>query len=608
MHPVIRLIRLMTRKTKLAVMIIISIVILESASTIASPKIVELIINQVFYERKIEVLIPLLLIAVGIAVGKALFLFTQRFLNAYVAQNVVYIIRNKLYSRIQRQSIDFFDRIETGQLISRGTSDMNAIKRLMSNGFRIFLSAISLYIGIFVMIGLSNWVLLLIVIGSAVFLFLIMYSYTRRSRPLFRSIQNKFGDLNSVLSENIRAARVVRAFAAEQIEITKFEQENESYYLLSLKRAKLRSLMNVVFPFVLSFGSFLLLLIGGKEVILGNLQVGTLVAINSYLLLLRVPTRNMTYAIINYQEGVAAMNRIYEIIDMEKKIKNKPGAIDLPPLKGKITYKNVTFAYREGEEPVLRNVSLKISPGETVAFLGTTGSGKSTIVSLVPRFYDPQEGAVLVDDYDVRDVTVESLRKQIALVQQEAFLFARTIRENIAFGKPDATDEEIIRAAKIAQAHDFIMAMPDGYDTAVGERGETLSGGQKQRLTIARALLLDCPILIMDDSSSALDFETEHQFQRAIKELIKNRTTLIVTQRLSTIKHATKIVVMNKGKIVEQGTHTELMKKGGLYKYLYETQLLTQVEPLTPNEVVKEIVENKKRRTKKKKQKGGKTK
>ena len=608
MHPVIRLIRLMTRKTKLAVMIIISIVILESASTIASPKIVELIINQVFYERKIEVLIPLLLIAVGIAVGKALFLFTQRFLNAYVAQNVVYIIRNKLYSRIQRQSIDFFDRIETGQLISRGTSDMNAIKRLMSNGFRIFLSAISLYIGIFVMIGLSNWVLLLIAIGSAVFLFLIMYSYTRRSRPLFRSIQNKFGDLNSVLSENIRAARVVRAFAAEQIEITKFEQENESYYLLSLKRAKLRSLMNVVFPFVLSFGSFLLLLIGGKEVILGNLQVGTLVAINSYLLLLRVPTRNMTYAIINYQEGVAAMNRIYEIIDMEKKIKNKPGAIDLPPLKGKITYKNVTFAYREGEEPVLRNVSLKISPGETVAFLGTTGSGKSTIVSLVPRFYDPQEGAVLVDDYDVRDVTVESLRKQIALVQQEAFLFARTIRENIAFGKPDATDEEIIRAAKIAQAHDFIMAMPDGYNTAVGERGETLSGGQKQRLTIARALLLDCPILIMDDSSSALDFETEHQFQRAIKELIKNRTTLIVTQRLSTIKHATKIVVMNKGKIVEQGTHAELMKKGGLYKYLYETQLLTQVESLTPDEVVKEIVENKKRRIKKKKQKGGKAK
>jgi len=578
MHPVIRIIKLMTRKTKLAVLVIIAIVILESASTIASPKIVELIINQVFYDRQIEVLIPLLLVAVGIAVAKALFLFAQRFLNAFVSQNVVYIIRNKLYSRIQRQSIDFFDRIETGQLISRGTSDMNAIRRLMSNGFRVFLSAIALYVGIFVMIGLSDWVLLLIVVASAVFLFIIMFSYTRRSRPLFRSIQNKFGDLNSVLSENIRAARVVRAFAAEQIEIAKFEHENDQYYQLSLKMAKLRSLMNVVFPFILSFGSFLLLLIGGKEVILGNLQVGTLVAINSYLLLLRVPTRNMTQAIINYQEGVAAMNRIYEIIDMDKKIKNKPGAIELPPVKGEIAFKNVTFAYRQGEEPVLRNISLKISPGETVAFLGTTGSGKSTIVSLVPRFYDPQEGAVFIDDYDIRDVTIESLRRQIALVQQEAFLFARTIRENIAFGKPDATDEEVIRAAKIAQAHDFIMAMPEGYDTAVGERGETLSGGQKQRLTIARALLLDCPILIMDDSSSALDFETEHQFQTAIKELIKNRTTLIVTQRLSTIKYATKIVVMDRGKIVEEGTHEELMKKKGLYKYLYETQLLAQAE------------------------------
>ncbi|MCF2144828.1 MAG: ABC transporter ATP-binding protein/permease [Candidatus Heimdallarchaeota archaeon] len=583
MHPVIRLIRLMTRKTKLVVVIIITIVILESASTIASPKIVELIIDQVFYDREIKVLIPLLLIAVGIAVSKALFLFIQRFLNAYVAQNVVYIIRNKFYSKIQRQSIDFFDRIETGQLISRGTSDVIAIQQLMSNGFRIFLSAIALYSGIFVMIGISDWVLLLIVIASAIFLFAIMYGYIRKSRPLFRTIQNKFGDLNSVLSENVRAARVVRAFAAEQTEIAKFEQENEQYYQLSLKLARFRSLMNVVFPFILSFGSFLLLLIGGKAVILGNLRIGTLIAINSYLLLLRVPTRNMTFAIINYQEGIAAMNRIFEIIDMEKKIKNKVGAIELPPVKGKIQFRNVTFAYREGEEPVLRNISLKISPGETVAFLGTTGSGKSTIVSLVPRFYDPQEGEILIDDYNIRDVTIESLRKQIALVQQEAFLFARTIRENIAFGKPNATDEEIIRAAKIAQAHDFIMSLPEGYDTHVGERGETLSGGQKQRLTIARAILLDCPILIMDDSSSALDFETEHQFQTAIKELIKGRTTLIVTQRLSTIKYATKIVVLDKGKIVEEGTHKELMQRKGLYKYLYETQLMLQAEPPIPS-------------------------
>ncbi len=568
----------MTRKTKFAFLVVIGIAILESASTIATPRIVEEIINQVFYDKNLYILWPLLGAAVGIAIGKGVFLFGQRYLNEYIAQNVIYLVRTKLYSKIQRQSIDFFDRIESGQLISRGTSDVNAIHRLMSQGFRIFLRAIILYVGIFVMIGLSNWIYLIVVGVVAPILFVIMFTYTRRTRPLFRDIQNKFGDLNAVLTENVRGSRVVRAFATEKYEIEKFEKENKTYMELNLKRARLRSMMNTLFPFILSFASFILLYIGGMQVLDQNLQIGTLVALNSYLLLLRLPTRNMTYAIINYQEGIAAMNRIYEIIDMEKKIKNKPGAINLPKVSGKIKFDKITFSYREDESPILKNISLDIEPGETVAFLGTTGSGKSTIVSLVPRFYDPQEGTVFIDGLDIRDVKIRSLRENIALVQQEAFLFARTIRENIAFGRTDATEEEIIRVAKIAQAHDFIMETPNGYDTIVGERGTTLSGGQKQRLTIARALLLNCPFLIMDDSSSALDFETEYQFQQAVNELVKNRTTLIVTQRLSTIKFATKIVVLNKGEIAEMGTHEELMKKNGLYKYLYETQLLTQEE------------------------------
>jgi len=346
---------------------------------------------------------------------------------------------------------------------------------------------------------------------------------------------------------------------------------------MNMQMARLRAFLTTMFPLILGIGSFLLLFVGGRMIILGgDMDIGRLIAINSYLIMLQMPTRFMSFAILHFQEGSASLNRIFEIIDMEKKIQNKPEAIPMPEIKGAISFQHVTFSYVEGNPPVLKDINLEIKPGEIVAFLGTTGSGKSTIVSLVPRFYDPQEGVIKIDGIDIRDVLVETLRQQISIVQQEALLFAKTIRENIAFGKPDATEEEIIRAAKIAQAHDFIMSFPNGYDTIVGERGVTLSGGQKQRLTIARALLLNTPILIMDDSSSALDFETEYQFQKAINELIKNRTTLIITQRLSTIKFATKIIVMDKGRIIETGTHEELMAKEGLYKYLYETQLIEQ--------------------------------
>jgi ATP-binding cassette subfamily B protein len=392
-----------------------------------------------------------------------------------------------------------------------------------------------------------------------------------------RQIQNKFGDMNSVLAENVYGARVVRAFAAENFEFDKFEKENQIYLDLNMNMARLRAYITTLFPLILGVGSFLLLFVGGRTIVLGgDMDLGRLIAINSYLLLLQTPTRFMSFAILHFQEGTASLNRIFEIVDMEKKIVDKPDAEEMPKIKGLIELKNITFTYIEDNPPVLKGIDLKIEPGETVAFLGTTGSGKSTIVSLVPRFYDPQIGTVKIDGIDIRDVKVESLRKQIALVQQEAFLFAKTIRENIAFGKYDATDEEIIRVSKIAQAHDFIIEYPNGYDTIVGERGVTLSGGQKQRLTIARALLLNNPLLIMDDSSSALDFETEHQFQIAINELVKGRTTLIITQRLSTIKYATKIIVMDKGQIVEIGTHEVLMEKGGLYKHLYETQLIDQ--------------------------------
>ncbi|RLI71887.1 MAG: ABC transporter ATP-binding protein [Candidatus Gerdarchaeota archaeon] len=581
MHPIFRLFHHMTRKTWFALVVVIFAAMLDSIFTLLTPWVAKNIINLIFesgdFTTQLHALKLWVPVYIGIGFFASIFRFLQRYINEYVSQSVIYDIRNTLYAKIQKQSIDFFDRIETGQLISRGTSDIEAIRRLLSIGMRIFLRSICLYLGIFVMVGLMDWKLMLILTALAPVLFIIMFTYARKIRPLMRKIQNKFGDMNSVLAENVYGASVVRAFAAEDYEFDKFERENERYLQMNMQMARLRAFLTTMFPLILGIGSFLLLFVGGRMIILGgDMDIGRLIAINSYLIMLQMPTRFMSFAILHFQEGSASLNRIFEIIDMEKKIQNKPEAIPMPEIKGAISFQHVTFSYVEGNPPVLKNINLEIKPGEIVAFLGTTGSGKSTIVSLVPRFYDPQEGVIKIDGIDIRDVLVETLRQQISIVQQEAFLFAKTIRENIAFGKPDATEEEIIRAAKIAQAHDFIMSFPNGYDTIVGERGVTLSGGQKQRLTIARALLLNTPILIMDDSSSALDFETEYQFQKAINELIKNRTTLIITQRLSTIKFATKIIVMDKGRIIEAGTHEELMAKEGLYKYLYETQLIEQ--------------------------------
>ncbi|MEA2070257.1 MAG: ABC transporter ATP-binding protein, partial [Asgard group archaeon] len=554
------------------------------------------IINEVYYNKNRELLQPLIITLFVVSAVAALFRFLQRYSMEVISQKIIYDLRNNLYSQIQKQSIDFFDRMETGQLISRGTSDINRIRRLFSIGLRIFFRGVCLFIGIFTLIGMLSWQLLLIVAGIAPIMFFTVFSYAKRIRPLSREIQQKFGDLNSVLSENVHGSRVVRAFAAKDFENEKFEKENQRYLELNLQLGQLRSFIVTTFPLVLGVGTFFLLLFGGRAVIAGTLQVGTLMAINSYLIILQRPTRFIAFAILHYQEGTASLERVFEVIDREKEVKEKPDAEPLKEVDGKITFENVSFRYREDQPLILKNINLAVKPNEKIAFLGTTGSGKSTIVSLVPRFYDPEEGTVKIDGTDVKDVTLDSLRKNIALVQQEAFLFAKTIRENIAFGKPEASEEEIIQAAKIAQAHEFIMSFNDGYDTIVGEEGATLSGGQKQRLTIARALLLDAPILIMDDSSSALDFETENQFQKAVHELIQDRTTLIVTQRLSTIKFATKMVVMDKGEIVEMGTHKELMAKNGLYKHLYETQLIEQ--DFKPAETLASIKKKKRKEVK----------
>ncbi|HUU87518.1 MAG TPA: ABC transporter ATP-binding protein, partial [Candidatus Glassbacteria bacterium] len=444
MRPLARIFKFIKRKTWYAIILVIVAAILDSVFTLASPMIVREIINDVFESGDFSAFKLWLPIYISIGFLAAIFRFTQRYVNEYVSQNIIYDIRNQLFSKIQKQSIDFFDRMETGQLIARGTSDIEAIRSLLSIGLRIFLRAIFLYVGIFVLIGLMDVTLMLITLGIAPILFVIMFSYARKARPLMRQIQNKFGDMNNILAENVYGSRVVRAFAAEKFESQKFEAENQVYLDLNIRMARLRAFLTTMFPLILGTGSFFLLYFGGKAFIAGALVggIGTLIAVNSYLILLQMPTRFLSFAILHYQNGTASLNRIFEVIDMEKKVLEKENAKDMPKIKGNINFKDITFAYVEDNPPVLRNVNLDIQPGETVAFLGTTGSGKSTIVSLVPRFYDTQEGDVFIDNVNIKDVKIESLRRQIALVQQEAFLFAKTIKENIAFGKPDATDEE----------------------------------------------------------------------------------------------------------------------------------------------------------------------
>ncbi len=556
--------------------------LIASGSMLVIPLLSQMIIDQGIVQQDMAVIIRLALAMVGFALARAVFQFLQGALAARVAHGAAYEMRNVLYAQIQSLSFGYHDQTHTGQLLTRATSDVEQVQMFVGRGSIMFLSALLMLVGSIVLLFTLNWRLALVVVAVIPITFAFFGLFAGKAMPLFKEAQQRLAALNTILQENFAGVRVIKAFVREGHEAQRYERANQEFYDINIQ---INNILSLAFPTIFGVANVATLAIywvGGLQVINEMLTVGELVAFASYLMMAFFPVLMMGMIIAMMSSASASATRIFEILDAQSEVVEKEGAIELPPLKGRVAFEDVTFRYYGGGEPVLKEVSFVAEPGETVALLGATGSGKSTIINLIPRFYEVTEGRVTVDGYDVRDVTLESLREQIGLVLQETNLFEGTIRDNIAFGRPEATEEEIIEVAQAAEAHDFIVRFPNGYDTRVGERGVTLSGGQKQRIAIARALLLDPRILILDDATSSVDLATERRIQIALERLMGRsgtasnaapRTSFVIAQRVATVRDADQILVLENGEIAARGTHEELVATSGLYVEILGSQL-----------------------------------
>ena len=522
----------------------------------------------------------------GLTLIRGLFTFLSGRWTEIASQNVAYDLRNEIHTKLQSLSFSYHDRAETGQLLTRAVSDVDRIRFLTGRAFLRLVEVVSLLLGIAIVMMTINLRLALLTLIVVPFLAYQALAFGARYRPLSRAIQQQLADLTTCLEQNLRGARIVKAFAQERAEVGRFEKENAALFALSVTATRMRSINLPLLRLVVSVGTVFVLLYGGQLVIRHQLTMGELVAFTTYVGQLLVPVRRLGMIVPGIAQAVASGERVFEILDAEAEVKDLPGARPLGPVRGHIRFEHVHFAYF-GRHRVLDDVDLELQPGQVVALLGTTGSGKSSVISLIPRFYDPTQGRILIDGQDIRHATVSSLREQIGIVLQDTTLFATTVRENLAFGRPDATEEEIVAAARNASAHEFVMELPQQYDTLVGERGVTLSGGQRQRVAIARALLKDPRILILDDATSSVDTETEALIQAALARLMKGRTSLVIAQRLSTIRQADQVLVLDRGRIVARGqrtaehtAHEELLQTSGLYAEIYYRQLRPQEEHL----------------------------
>src|SRR6266542_74913 len=519
-------------------------------------------------------LINALILIIIFAAIRGIFAFLQSFWAEKNSQSVAYDLRNDLYAKIQRLSFSYHDKNQTGQLMIRATDDVEKVRLFIGQGLLQLVGAILLLTGTIIILFSTNvslaWTAMPI-LPVALVLFMIFGS---ASQPLFIKVQQKLSTLNTILQENLAGVKVVKAFTREKEQQTKFRTAADATMNQAITVSRLFTFLFPLVFLIANLGQAAILYFGGKQIITGLLSLGEWQEFSLYLIYLFFPVAQFGFIITQMGQAAASADRIFEILDTKNDITDKPDAITLPDVTGTVKFENVTFRYFGGGEPVLKNVSFTANPGETIALLGATGSGKTTIINLLPRFYDPSEGRITIDGHDLRDLKLESLRSHIGIVLQEATLFSGTIRENIAFGKPDASQAEIEAAAKAAQAHDFILSFPEGYNTHVGERGTTLSGGQKQRVAIARALLLNPRILILDDSTSSVDLNTEAEIQRALDSLMRGRTSFVIAQRISTVINADKIIVLDKGEIVAEGKHQDLMEDSPIYAEIYNSQIL----------------------------------
>jgi ATP-binding cassette, subfamily B, multidrug efflux pump len=512
-----------------------------------------------------------------IAVVRGIAAFGQRFYGEWLTHRVAYDLRNDFYDSVQQLPFAFHDKAQTGDLMSRATSDIGETERFVGIGLMDLLATLLLLVGVVIAMLLESPSLALVALIPMPILLAATLRFGNVVRPMFKSIQEQMGLLSTVMQESLTGIRLVKSFAREPYELEKFDKANSEWFNLRYHLIQVWANNWPFFTFTLAISIFLLLWFGGPRAIAGEVTVGSLFALIFYVLMLNGPVQRLGFLVNLAATAGASASRVYEIIDTPNDVAEKPDALKLDQVDGRVTFENVTFGY-EKEQPVLQDVTFEVEPGETVALIGPTGSGKSTVTNLIPRFYDPVGGRVLVDGHDVRDVELASLRRQMGTVLQDPLLFSATIAENIAYGRPEASEEEIVAAAQAARAHDFIESFPDGYQTRVGERGVTLSGGQKQRIAIARALLPNPRILILDDSTSSVDTETEHLIQQALAVLMEGRTTFVIAQRLLTLKKADVILVLDHGRIVERGNHQELLQSGGLYRRIYDLQLKDQEE------------------------------
>ncbi len=500
--------------------------------------------------------------------------YFQGILSEVASQNVAYDLRNEIQRKLTLLSFSFHDQTETGELLSRAVQDVERIRFLTGRAtLRILDGSLMLVVTSIVLLVMDLRLGLLVLVTMPVLVYR-AFHFGARFRPLSLQVQKQLATLTTAVEQNLRGSRMVKAFAQEQAEVKRFEVENNRWFNLSVRAGQMQAVNVPLLFWIANLGMVAIIWYGGSQVIRGEISIGELIAFTTYLGQLVEPIRRLGMIIPAVAIAGASAERIFEILDQVPEVQDEPGARSLGWVKGDVVFEGVSFSY--GKRQVLKEIDFNAAAGQVVALLGPTGSGKSTIISLIPRFYDPTEGRILIDGFDIRQATLHSLRSQIGIVLQETTLFAATVRENIAFGVEDASDQAVIAAAQAAQAHDFILQMPEGYDTRVGERGVTLSGGQKQRLAIARALLLDPRLLILDDATASVDTETEHLIQLALDRLILGRTTFVIAHRLSTVRRANLILVLDEGRIVARGTHRSLLDSSPLYTKIYHQQLKPQ--------------------------------